>query len=66
MENNEVMFEVDLNLKGLFFIDAKSKEEVEEKIRHMLYNEEDKKRLIYKIVNSFKYEYKIDNIKEVF
>ena len=63
--SSEVMYEVDLNLKGTVFVDATSKEEVERKIRELLY-EDNKKELVYKIVNSIKYDYKIEDVKEIF
>ena len=63
--SSEVMYEVDLNLKGTVFVDATSKEEVERKIRELLYDD-NKKELVYKIVNSIKYDYKIEDVKEIF
>ena len=48
--SSEVMYEVDLNLKGTVFVDATSKEEVERKIRELLY-EDNKKELVYNFIN---------------
>lgn len=63
--DNEVMYEVNLNFKGTFFVDATSEKEAEEKARKMLCKN-DRKELVYTIVNSINYDYKIQDIKEVF
>ena len=63
--DNEVMYEVNLNFKGTLFVDATSKEEAEEKARKLL-RKDDRKELVYTIVNSINYDYKIKDVKEVF